>query len=382
MLKNIKKWSNIKKVKTPLYLQTGKSRIYKEPYGTVLIIAPWNYPFHLTLLPLVGAIAAGNTAVLKPSEEAPHTARVIFEMITEAFQDDYIVVVNGDEKISKELVKQRFDLIFYTGSTSVGMQVMQAASQNLTPVILELGGKSPTILLRDADVDMAAKRIVFGKFLNAGQTCVAPDYVMVPHAIKEDFFHHLVAYIRLFYGSQPLQSREYGKIINEKHLSRLLSLLEDQNIIHGGKYNDTQLEPTIIDEPKQDARIMQEEIFGPILPIIGYEHVDEVIDFIRKQEKPLALYLFGEDVLDRKRILENISFGGGAINDTIMHLASNRLPFGGVGYSGMGSYHGKASFDAFTHEKSMYIKTKGFDTSIRYKPVTSWKTKLLYRFLK
>lgn len=380
--KHLKQWMKDKRVKTPLQLQSGKSKIMKEPYGNVLIMAPWNYPFHLVIMPLIGAISAGNTAILKPSEHAPNTSKVLKEMIEATFKQEYICVIEGAVEENTVLLENKFDMIFFTGSTNVGKIVMEKASKHLTPVVLELGGKSPAILLYDADLELAAKRIVFGKFLNLGQTCVAPDYVLVSIAEKEEFIQYCIDAIRTTFGTQPLLHELYGKIIHKKHLDRLLYLLEDQTIIHGGKYDDTRLEPTIVDAPKLDSLLMQEEIFGPILPIITYDGVEEAIAFVNEKEKPLALYVFGEDKKTIQRVLKQTSFGGGAVNDTIMHLASPNLPFGGVGPSGMGSYHGKASFDAFSHTKGIYTKTKGIDPSLRYFPVTTLKTKVLYKFLK
>lgn len=380
--KHLKKWMKEKKVGTPLQLQTGKSKIMTEPYGNVLIMAPWNYPFHLVIMPLIGAISAGNTAILKPSEHAVHTSKLLKKMIDEIFPQEYICVVEGAVKENQFLLENQFDMIFFTGSTNVGKIVMKAASTHLTPVVLELGGKSPAIVLYDADLELAAKRIVFGKFLNLGQTCVAPDYVLVSIAEKEEFIQYCIDAIRTTFGTQPLLHDLYGKIINQNHLERLLRLLEDQNIIYGGKYDDTRLEPTLVDDAKNDSLLMQEEIFGPILPIITYDGVEEAIDFVNNKDKPLALYVFGEDKKTIERVLQRTSFGGGSVNDTIMHLASANLPFGGVGASGMGMYHGKASFDAFSHKKGIYYKTKGLDPSLRYFPVTSLKTKILYKFLK
>lgn len=380
--KHVKKWMKEKKVRTPLQLQTGKSKIMTEPYGNVLIMAPWNYPFHLVIMPLIGAISAGNTAILKPSEHAINTSKVLREMIEATFKNEYICVIEGAVEENTFLLDNKFDMIFFTGSTTVGKIVMEKASKHLTPVVLELGGKSPAILLYDANLQLAAKRIVFGKFLNLGQTCVAPDYVLVSISEKEEFIQYCIDAIRTTFGTQPLLHELYGKIINKNHLERLLKLLKDQTIIYGGKYDDTRLEPTLVDEPKKDSLLMQEEIFGPILPIITYDGVEEAIEFVNNKDKPLALYVFGEDKKNIERVLQNTSFGGGSVNDTIMHLASANLPFGGVGASGMGTYHGKASFDAFSHKKGIYYKIKGLDPSLRYFPITSLKTKILYKFLK
>lgn len=382
-LKNIDKWSKRKKVKTPISQFKASSYIYKEPYGNVLIIAPWNYPFQLVMAPLIGAIAAGNTVVIKPSELAPATASVIENIISNVFNKEYIAVIQGDIDVNKALLEERFDYIFFTGSTVVGKIVMEAATKNLTPITLELGGKSPCIVDKSDKIDLFAKRIVWGKLLNSGQTCVAPDYFLIHKDIKEEFLKSVKKYVKEFYGDNPIKSEDYVKIINKRHFQRILSLINKDNILLGGNYDEAKLkiEPTVVEVKSLDEQIMSEEIFGPIMPIITYSKYEEVIKTIRNFEKPLALYLFTENKVLEKNILENINFGGGCINDTIVHLATTELPFGGVGMSGMGSYHGKRSFDTFTHEKSILKRSNWIDIPLRYPPYLG-KISLLRKIFK
>lgn len=369
-IKNIDKWSKRKKVKTPISQFKATSYIYKEPYGNVLIIAPWNYPFQLVMSPLIGAISAGNTVVIKPSELAPATAKVIEKIISNIFKKEYIAVVQGGVEVNKALLDEKFDYIFFTGSIAVGKIVMEAATKHLTPVTLELGGKSPCIVDKSDKIDIFAKRIVWGKLLNSGQTCVAPDYFLIHKDVKEEFLKSVEKYIKEFYGDNPIDSEDYVKIINQRHFQRILSLIDKDNILLGGNYDEAKLkiEPTVVEVKSLDEQIMSEEIFGPIMPIITYSKYEEVIKTIRNFEKPLALYLFTENKVLEKNILENINFGGGCINDTIVHLATTELPFGGVGMSGMGSYHGKRSFDTFTHEKSILKRSNWIDIPLRYPP--------------
>lgn len=383
-LKNIRKWTKIKKVKANLANFPAKSFIIPESYGVTLIISPWNYPFLLSVEPLVSAIAAGNTAIIKPSEYSPNTSKMLVDIISETFESEYVAVIEGGIEESNELLNQKFDYIFYTGGTAVGKIVMEKAAKNLTPVTLELGGKSPCIVDESANIDLAAKRIVFGKILNAGQTCVSPDYVLVNSKVKQELIINIKKYIKEFLGENPIQNEDYPKIINEKHFERITGLLENENIIYGGKVDKAllKIEPTLIDNQKLESTIMNEEIFGPILPIISFEKIDEVIQIINKKEKPLALYLFTNDKKVENRILKEISFGGGCINDTIMHLASETLPFGGVGNSGMGAYHGKYGFDTFTHYKSILKKSNLIDVPMRYHKYTDKKLKLVKKFLK
>ena len=344
----------------------AKSYIQKEPYGTALIIAPWNYPFQLIMVPLVGAIAAGNTAILKPSEISVHTAAVIEKIINTTFPKEYLYAVQGSVSVTEELLRLPVDYIFFTGSVPVGKIVMTAAAGNLTPLTLELGGKSPAIVHEDAHLGNAARKIAWGKFINAGQTCVAPDYVMVHAKIKEAFLEALKKVIIEFYGENAALHNRYCRIINDRHFQRLSGLLDAKNIFHGGKTNpaDRYIEPTILYPADWQDRIMQDEIFGPILPVLIYSDLNDVIDQINKRPKPLSLYLFSEDQSIQKRITEEIAYGGGAINSTIVHVASHFLPFGGVGASGIGRYHGKASFDTFTHLKSIVKSPSRFDLGL------------------
>lgn len=382
--KRVKKWSKDKRVLSPLNQFHSKSFIKNEPYGVTLIISPWNYPFLLSIEPLIGSIAAGNCTILKVSEESPHTSQVITEMISKTFPPEYITVVNGDKEVATELLEQKLDYIFFTGSPTIGKIVMEKAVKNLTPVTLELGGKSPCIVEESADLKVAAKRIVFGKYLNSGQTCVAPDYLLLQNSIKDEFEKYLKEYIGLFYSKEPLQNQDYPHIINERHFNRLVNLIKGEKVIYGGDIDREllKIEPTVLDKITLDSPIMQEEIFGPILPIISFDNIEEVKDIILQREKPLALYLFTKNKKIEKDILRNISFGSGCINDTIIQLATSRMPFGGVGNSGMGSYHGKYSFYTFSHEKSIVKKYNWIDLPIRYMPYTDLKMKLLKLFLK
>lgn len=371
--KELKNWTKTKNVDTPLYLFPTKSYIKKEPYGTVLIIAPFNYPFQLVFEPLIGAIAAGNTAIIKPSELTPNVARVIKRLINETFDANYIEVIEGGIEETQTLIHLPFDYVFFTGSENVGKIVYQAASENLVPVTLEMGGKSPVIVDETANIKVASERICFGKFTNAGQTCVAPDYILVHESVKDDLITALSKTLREFYGQNIQQSPDYGRIVNLKHYHRLTSLLnsEQMNIVFGGHSDEDEryIEPTLLDHVTSDSAIMQEEIFGPILPILTYQSLDEAIAFIHQRPKPLSLYLFSEDENATQRVINELSFGGGAINDTLMHLANPKLPFGGVGASGMGRYHGKYSFDTFTHEKSYIFKSTRLESGVHLPPV-------------
>ncbi|MDN8709771.1 aldehyde dehydrogenase [Staphylococcus aureus] len=383
--KELKNWTKTKNVDTPLYLFPTKSYIKKEPYGTVLIIAPFNYPFQLVFEPLIGAIAAGNTAIIKPSELTPNVARVIKRLINETFDANYIEVIEGGIEETQTLIHLPFDYVFFTGSENVGKIVYQAASENLVPVTLEMGGKSPVIVDETANIKVASERICFGKFTNAGQTCVAPDYILVHESVKDDLITALSKTLREFYGQNIQQSPDYGRIVNLKHYHRLTSLLnsEQMNIVFGGHSDEDEryIEPTLLDHVTSDSAIMQEEIFGPILPILTYQSLDEAIAFIHQRPKPLSLYLFSEDENATQRVINDLSFGGGAINDTLMHLANPKLPFGGVGASGMGRYHGKYSFDTFTHEKSYIFKSTRLESGVRLPPYKG-KFKYIKAFFK
>lgn len=383
--KELKNWTKTKNVDTPLYLFPTKSYIKKEPYGTVLIIAPFNYPFQLVFEPLIGAIAAGNTAIIKPSELTPNVARVIKRLINETFDANYIEVIEGGIEETQTLIHLPFDYVFFTGSENVGKIVYQAASENLVPVTLEMGGKSPVIVDETANIKVASERICFGKFTNAGQTCVAPDYILVHESVKDDLITALSKTLREFYGQNIQQSPDYGRIVNLKHYHRLTSLLnsEQMNIVFGGHSDEDEryIEPTLLDHVTSDSAIMQEEIFGPILPILTYQSLDEAIALIHQRPKPLSLYLFSEDENATQRVINELSFGGGAINDTLMHLANPKLPFGGVGASGMGCYHGKYSFDTFTHEKSYIFKSTRLESGVHLPPYKG-KFKYIKAFFK
>ncbi|WP_407702989.1 aldehyde dehydrogenase [Virgibacillus tibetensis] len=367
-LKHLKKWMDPEKADAPITHKGTRNYIYKEPYGVILTIAPWNYPLHLAIAPLIGAIAAGNTAVLKPSEFTQSTSSLVAEMIKETFDPSFIAVVEGAKEVTKQLLEQRFDYIFFTGSTAVGKIVMQHASKNLTPVTLELGGKSPAIIDKDANIDLAAKRLVWGKFTNAGQTCVAPDYLYVHSKIKSKLVKAIKKYITEMYSKWPLENDDYIRIVNKNHFNRLRPFLSNGKLVIGGGFNeeDLKIEPTILDEITWNDPVMQDEIFGPILPLVTFTDLQHVITELKGREKPLALYYFGEKEKSQQNVLENVAFGGGCINDTLYHLANPHLPFGGVGNSGMGAYHGKYSFNTFSHQKSILRQTTKFDLPFRY----------------
>ncbi|MBC8078852.1 MAG: aldehyde dehydrogenase [Gorillibacterium sp.] len=381
--KHLRRWAKPRRVRTAITHLGSTGLILSEPFGTVLIIAPWNYPFQLALSPLIGAIAAGNTVVLKPSELTPTISSLLSTLIIEAFKPEHVVAIEGGVDVSTELLKLRFDYIFFTGSVSVGKVVMLAAAQYLTPVTLELGGKSPCIVHRDANLPIAARRIAFGKFTNAGQTCIAPDYLLVHREIKEQLVDELRKVIQHFYGEQPIASPLYGKIVSKRHYDRLIGFLQDGRTIVGGESDPERLKlaPTILEGVSWDSPVMQEEIFGPILPILVYDQIEEAVTQIAEHEKPLALYLFAQDKSVQKTITEQISFGGGCVNDTLMHIATPHLPFGGVGESGMGSYHGRRSFQTFSHEKSVLKQTNWFDLAFRY-PSSKGGLRIIRRFMK
>lgn len=381
-IRNLRRWARPRRVRTPLAQFHAVSRIYREPYGLVLVMAPWNYPLQLSLEPLIGAIAAGNCVVLKPSNYAPHTAKAMERLLQDCLPRELVRVVQGGRAENAALLETRFDYIFFTGGKTVGRLVMEKAARYLTPVSLELGGKSPVLVLDDANLDLAARRILFGKLLNAGQTCVAPDYVLVQRSAKDALVAAMRKYIALFLGEHPLRSPEYPHIVNEKHAQRLNALLTDATILAGGKSDGLCIEPTLIEVRDRTAPAMQEEIFGPILPILPMDTLEDMIAFVRGDEKPLALYLFTESKAVQREVLRRLSFGGGCVNDTVVHLATTHMGFGGVGASGMGAYHGKRSFDTFSHEKSVLDKSTFLDLPIRYHPYTQKKEKLLRFFLK
>ena len=383
-IKHVKNWSKKKKVRTPLAQFHSSSYEMYEPYGVSLIIAPWNYPFMLAIDPLVGAIAAGNCSIIKTSEYAPATSKIIQKIISEQFINEYITVVEGAVEETTELLNQNLDYIFFTGSVHIGKIIMQAATQNLTPVTLELGGKSPCVIEKTANLELAAKRILFGKILNAGQTCVAPDYILVQKEVKKPFIEELKKQINHFLGETILKNEDYPKIVHERQYERVKELIKNQKVLFGGKWDDKtqKIELTLLDEPDTNSLVMQEEIFGPVLPILSFQEIEDAIEFVRKREKPLACYLFTNNKKVEKEILNQISFGGGCINDTIIHLASNYLGFGGVGQSGMGTYHGKKSFLTFSHEKSIVKKHTWIDLPMRYLPYSKVKLKIVKMFLK
>jgi len=380
-LKHIRNWSKPKRVGSNLKNFPSSCRIYPEPYGVALIISPWNYPLNLTLTPLIAAIAAGNCAIVKPSEYSPATSSLVARLCNEVFDNGHVSVVEGGIKEGQALLHERFDVIFFTGSATVGKMAMQAAAQHLTPVILELGGKSPCMVDETANIKLAAKRIAWGKLVNAGQTCVAPDYILVHESVKQKLIEEIKLIIPTMYGAKPLENIDYPKIINNKHFNRLLGLLEGEKIIMGGGSNATtlQIEPTLLDNVGWDAPVMSEEIFGPIMPVLTYSHFEDAVAVANDRPKPLAAYLFTSNKSAERYFLQNLSFGGGCINDTLVHLSVSRLPFGGVGDSGMGSYHGKAGFEAFTHYKSVLKKSTLIDIPLRYPPYNDRGLRLLMK---
>lgn len=370
ILKDIKLWAAPEKVDTPITIHPGSSYIYNVPYGVTLIIGAWNYPFQLTLVPLVGAIAAGNCSILKPSELAPETSKIIATIIGEIYEKDYIAVVEGGVQETQELLAEQFDYIFFTGSVNVGKIVAAAAIKHLTPYTLELGGKSPCIVHKDASIDKAAKRIVWGKFLNGGQTCVAPDYIMVHEDIKDDLVFKMKKYIANFYGANPQESPDYPRIINERHFDRLSQYIDNGTLVIGGQTDkdDLYIAPTLLDDISWEDDIMQDEIFGPILPILTYNDLDVMIDEVLRLPKPLSCYIFTEKNATSEKLINDIDFGGGCVNDAVAHFVNLNLPFGGVGNSGSGAYHGKFSFDTFSHQKGIHKKTTWLDIPLRYPP--------------
>lgn len=381
-IKNLKKWALPQAAKISLSLKPAKAEIVPVPYGVTLIISPWNYPFQLAILPMVGAIAAGNTVVLKPSEISKQTEQLLVEMINSNFDSNYLHVVAGGAETAQNLLKQKFDFIFFTGSPSVGKLVMKAAAENLTPVCLELGGKSPCVVDESANLEVAARRIVWGKFFNTGQTCVAPDYVYVHESVKGTLITFLKKTIREFYGENENQSQDYGRIISDKHYERLVGLLGRSRILYGGDHNKDErfISPTLLDVKGWDEEVMKEEIFGPLLPILSYQDISTVFESIQKGERPLAAYIFSENKGNIEKFIQ-LDFGGGCINDCLLQFSSKHLPAGGIGSSGIGSYHGKYSFDTFSHKKSLVYKSNMLDSKLRYPPYTERKTNILKKLL-
>ncbi|MGB0633334.1 MAG: aldehyde dehydrogenase [Flavobacteriaceae bacterium] len=382
-LKNIKKWTKRKAVKSSLINFPSSDYIVPEPYGLTLHISPWNYPFQLSIAPLIGAVAAGNTVVLKPSEYSKNTSLLLEKILSNVFDPGHVVVVNGGVDISTKLLEFKWDYIFFTGSIGVGKIIAKAAANNLTPTTLELGGKNPCIVDETASIEISAKRIVWGKFTNCGQTCIAPDFIVVNNKIKNKFIDALKKQIVEIYGNNVVDNDEYGRIISDKHMNYLVSLLEKENIIHGGKFNfdDKFFEPTLVEINNLESKVMEDEIFGPILPIIEYDDFKEVHDIIKKYSHPLALYIFTKKKEFGRKFLESYPFGGGAINDTVMHIANDRLPFGGVGQSGMGKYHGESTFNTFSHFKPYLNKPLWIDPPLRYPPFKN-KINFLKKILK
>ena len=384
MLKHIRRFAGEKRVRTPLSQFHSRSFKKPSPYGVTLIMSPWNYPFMLTLSPLVDALAAGNTAVVKPSAYSPNTSEILRKILSQCFDPQYVAVVTGGRAENTCLLREHFDYIFFTGSQTVGKEVMRNAAEYLTPVTLELGGKSPCIVDQTADIRLAARRIVFGKYLNCGQTCVAPDYIYCHRSVKDSLVKEIQRQIQLQYGEEPLHNPDYGKIINEKHFDRILGLIEEKKIVHGGNSDrDTlRIEPTVLDNVTFADPVMQEEIFGPLMPVLVFDNLDEAITRINAMPHPLALYFFTSDKAAAKDVTSRCGFGGGCINDTIIHLATTEMGFGGFGESGMGAYHGKTGFDTFSHYKSIVDKKTWIDLPMRYQPYRKMHEKMVRFFLK
>ncbi|WP_299888056.1 aldehyde dehydrogenase [uncultured Lacinutrix sp.] len=372
MIKNINKWAKPKRITPALLNFPSTDKLYSEPYGQTLIIAPWNYPYQLAIAPLVAAIAAGNTVILKPSELTPHTSSLLKDIISNVFKPEHVNVVEGGVDISTKLLAQRWDYIFFTGSVFVGKIVAKAAAEHLTPVTLELGGKNPCIIDETANIKLTAKRIVWGKFLNAGQTCIAPDYILIHQSKKDAFYKALKIEIEKAYTNTPETSNDFARIVNEKNYNRLAKMLTNEKCIIGGNTNSETyyISPTVIDEPSIDSEVMKDEIFGPILPVLSYKNEHEIETVISNYEKPLSLYVFSTNSEKARQTVEKFSFGGGCINDTVVHFANHRLPFGGVGNSGIGAYHGKQSYITFSHQKAVVKKGNWLDLPVRYAPYT------------
>ena len=381
--KHLARWMRDRHCPTPLAQFHARSFVVSQPYGVVLVMSPWNYPFMLAMEPLIGALAAGNCCVVKPSAYAPATSAVIRDILSACFPPELAAAVEGGRAENQALLDQRFDYIFFTGGVAVGREVMEKAARHLTPVTLELGGKSPCIVDATARLDLAAKRLVFGKLLNCGQTCVAPDYLLIDRRVKRPFLALVEKWIAAMYGG-ALDNAGYVRMVNRKHFDRVMGLIDPAKVVLGGRGDPETLkiQPTILDDVSPDDPVMQEEIFGPVLPVLTFDHVEQAQAFVREREHPLALYLFSQDKGVQERFLRQVSFGGGCINDTIIHLATSRMPFGGVGNSGMGGYHGRASFDTFSHQKSIVKKSTWMDLPVRYAPYTPWKERLLRLFLK
>ncbi len=383
-IKHIKRWAKPKRHKTDLTNFCGRSFSVFEPYGVVLVMAPWNYPFMLTMEPLIGAVCAGNCVVAKPSAYSPNTSAVIKKILSLVFEEEYVTVVEGGRAENTALLEQKFDYIFFTGSVNVGKLVMEKAAKNLTPVSLELGGKSPCIVDDTANLKLAAKRIAFGKYLNLGQTCVAPDYLLIDETVKEEFLRIFVETVKKMYGQNPLDNPNYGKMINQKHYDRVMGLIQKEKVILGGegRSEELRISPTVMDGVVSGDAVMQEEIFGPVLPVLTYKKIEDAVQFIEERPHPLALYIFSNDKKTQKLFTQKVAFGGGCINDTVLHLATSQMGFGGVGDSGMGAYHGYKSFQTFSHEKSILKKYNWIDVPMRYQPYNKICDRLVRMFLK
>ncbi len=382
-LKHLKEWARPEKVWTPVAQRPGKSRIRREPLGVALVIAPWNYPVQLLLSPMVGAIAAGNCVVAKPSEVSMHTSATLARVIPDYLDDECVAVVEGGVAETQALLAERFDHVFYTGNGQVGRIVMEAAAKHLTPVTLELGGKSPVIVTADADLDVAARRVAWGKFLNAGQTCIAPDYTLVAREVEESFVERLGEVVREFYGPDPKTSPDYARIVNDRHFRRIAALLADGTPAIGGETDAEQryIAPTVLRDVAPDAPVMGEEIFGPVLPVLPVEDADEAIDFVNERDRPLALYVFSDSKRTQEAVVARTTSGGAGINATVLQVAVPDLPFGGVGASGTGAYHGRAGFETFSHRKAVLAKSTRVDPAFAYPPYTKRKKRILRRFL-
>jgi len=383
LIKNMDTWAKPETVMPTMLNFPSWSKIYKEPFGSVLIIAPWNYPFQLAIAPMIGAIAAGNTVVLKPSELTPHTSKIISQIIDTVFDKNHVASIEGDVAVAQELLEQRWDYIFFTGSVPVGKIIAKAAAKHLTPTTLELGGKSPCIVDESANIKLAAKRLVWGKFINGGQTCIAPDYILIHESVKTQFTDFFKKEIELAYGIDPQKSEDYPRIINSKNFNRLQLMISDEELLIGGEMDekDLYIAPTLINNPSLDSEAMKDEIFGPILPILTYTTEENIDEIIMHYEKPLSFYIFTTKNLFANKMIHKYAFGGGVVNDTIVHFANHRLPFGGVGHSGMGGYHGKATFDTFTHKKGVTKRYNWLDIPLKYAPYTG-KLKTIKFFLK
>ena len=383
-IRHLPRWMKDRRRPTPLAQFPARSLVVSQPYGVALVMSPWNYPFLLAMTPLIGAIAAGNCCVVKPSAYSPAASAVIRDIITACFPPEYVAVVEGGRAENNTLLDQKFDYVFFTGGVAVGREVMTKAAARLTPVTLELGGKSPCIVDATAKLDLAAKRIVFGKLLNCGQTCVAPDYLLADSRIKDELLSHIRKWIETLYGQDPLDNQGYVRMVNEKHFRRVMSLIDPGKVVFGGGGDPASLkvQPTILDNVSPEDPVMGEEIFGPLLPVLTFDRIQQARDFVNSRPRPLALYLFSEDRAVQEDFLRRVPFGGGCINDTVIHLATSHLPFGGVGDSGMGGYHGRASFNTFSHRKSVVKKSTWLDLPVRYPPYTPEKEKLLRLFLR